>query len=109
MYRVIIITTLILFVAVEAFLLYEIEEHYWVIPAFIMFNIAVVFLLTRYIIIRAFVFSFGQQWIVNREVSDLNGKYCTQYGVLFKRVRNGITDNMLTSEYNEVDYTDYRR
>lgn len=70
------VVVLLLFIGAEACLFVFLEEHYWIIPTFIMFNMIVTFILVRYVVIRAFVFSFAQKWIVKAEIKDLNSKYC---------------------------------
>ena len=102
-------TFLAVFLVAEVALFHTLEEHYWIIPVFISFNVLVTFILTRYLVVRAFVFSFGQKWLVDREIRDLNGKYCTQYEKHFKSLKKAIETLMVKKEYQEVEHDQYKQ
>ena len=53
-----------IFMVIEIALVLAIEDHYWIIPTVIFFNILVTFLVAKYFVISTFVFSFGQKWVV---------------------------------------------
>ena len=63
------------FIGVEVVLVYfyyYLEQHYWLIPAFIFFNVLVTWLVLKYLVLKSFLFSYGQKFIVNRELKGLN-------------------------------------
>ena len=59
-------------VASGASLILFFEEHYWLIPAFILFNVVVSWFLIKELVLKSFLFSFGQSFITNRELRILN-------------------------------------
>ena len=60
------------FVALEFALLYYLEEHYWLIPAFVLFNVVASLFILKYLVLKSFLFSYSQSFIVNRELKGLN-------------------------------------
>ena len=52
------------------------EDHYVAIPAFILINILLSWYLLKNIILKSFLFSYGQSFITNRELRSLNERYC---------------------------------
>ena len=48
------------------------EDHYWLIPAFILFNVLMSWCLIKELVLKSFLFSFGQSFITNRELRGLN-------------------------------------
>lgn len=48
------------------------EDHYWLIPAFILFNVIMSWFLVKELVLKSFLFSFGQSFITNRELRILN-------------------------------------
>ena len=60
------------FVALEFALLYYLEEHYWLIPAFVIINIISSLFILKYLVLKSFLFSYSQSFIVNRELKGLN-------------------------------------
>ena len=48
------------------------EDHYWLIPVFILFNVLMSWFLIKELVLKSFLFSFGQSFITNRELRGLN-------------------------------------
>ena len=48
------------------------EDHYWLIPAFILMNVLISWVLVKELVLKSFLFSFGQSFITNRELRMLN-------------------------------------
>ena len=47
------------FVAIEVALLYYLEEHYWLIPAFIIINVICSLFILKYLVLKSFLFSYS--------------------------------------------------
>lgn len=60
-------------------LIFWFEEHYWLLPAFIIANVLISWFLLKEIIFKSFLFSYGQGFITNHEIKSLNERYCDQY------------------------------
>ena len=48
------------------------KEHFWLIPIFIMCNVLASWWLLKNLVLKSFVFSYGQSFITNRELKSLN-------------------------------------
>ena len=48
------------------------EEHYWLVPAFILFNVLTSWVLLKHLVLKSFLFSYGQGFITGRELAGLN-------------------------------------
>jgi len=55
-----------------AVLIFYFEDHYWLIPAFFLFNVLVSWAVIKHLILKSFLFSYGQSFITNRELRSLN-------------------------------------
>ena len=56
----------------EVALVYYLEQHYWLIPAFIFLNVLVSWVILKYLVLKSFLFSYAQGFIVGRELKVLN-------------------------------------
>ena len=66
------------------------KEHYWLIPAFILLNVLLSWYLLKNIILKSFLFSYGQSFITNRELKSLNERYCEQYSEVLMKVKRVV-------------------
>jgi len=48
------------------------EEHYWLGPALFLFNVLLSWVLVKQLVLKSFLFSYGQSFITNRELRSLN-------------------------------------
>ena len=74
-FRIAIVLLIAVFIALEiglVYFYYYLEQHYWLIPAFLFFNILVTWLALKYLVLKSFLFSYGQKFIVNNELKSLN-------------------------------------
>ena len=74
-FRIAIVLLLAVFIGLEVGLVYfyyYLEQHYWLIPAFLFFNVLVTSLALKYLVLKSFLFSYGQKFIVNNELKSLN-------------------------------------
>ena len=56
---------LVLFFAVEFLFAWYLEEHYWLIPAVLAFNVFMTWLLTNTLILRAILFPYSSGLITS--------------------------------------------
>ena len=70
--RIVVLIIFIFFAVLEFHLIYYLDEHYWLIPAFVCLNVIVSWCLLKYIVLKSFLFSYAQGFIVNRELKLLN-------------------------------------
>ena len=66
------------------------EAHLAAIPVFILVNVLLSWYLLKNIILKSFLFSYGQGFITNRELKSLNERYCEQYQVVLEKVKGVI-------------------
>ena len=66
------IVVLTVAISLSALLIYEYEEHYWLFPVFVLINILLSWILLKEIILKSFLFSYGQNFITTRELRSLN-------------------------------------
>ena len=59
-------------ISLSTLLIYEYEEHYWLFPMFVLINILISWILLKEIILKSFLFSYGQNFITSRELQSLN-------------------------------------
>ena len=71
-FSAVIIVILALFAVLEVALFNFLDQHYWLIPAFIGLNVFISWLLLKHVILKSFIFAYGQSFIVNRELKTLN-------------------------------------
>lgn len=67
------------------------EEHLALLPAFILINVLLSWYLLKNIILKSFLFSYGQSFITNRELKSLNERYCEQYSEVLNKVKDVIS------------------
>ena len=60
------------FGALEYALIMYLERHYWLIPTFVLFNMAASWVLVKHVVLKSFLFSYAQSFITNRELKSLN-------------------------------------
>lgn len=56
----------ILFLALEFFMWWFLEQHYWLIPAVLVFNVFGTWLLTNTLILRGIVFPYSSSLITSQ-------------------------------------------
>jgi len=48
------------------------EGHFWLIPVFIFINVLICWWLLKNLVLKSFLFSYGQDFITSRELKSLN-------------------------------------
>ena len=74
-FRISVVLLIAGFIALEVALIYFytwLEQHYWLIPVFLFTNVLVTWVVLKYLVLKSFLFSYGQKFIVNRELKILN-------------------------------------
>ena len=75
------------------------EDHFAVIPVFILINVLLSWYLLKNIILKSFLFSYGQSFITNRELKSLNERYCEQYSEVIIKVKKVIQQYMVQEDH----------
>ena len=75
------------------------EDHLAVIPVFILINVLLSWYLLKNIILKSFLFSYGQSFITNRELKSLNERYCEQYSEVIIKVKKVIQQYMVQEDH----------
>jgi hypothetical protein len=63
---------LLAFFAAEFCFAWYLEQHYWLIPAVLFFNVAITWLVTNRILLQAIVFPYSNSVIVDQVTKQLN-------------------------------------
>ena len=63
---------LVLTVPPAAFMVFYFEDHFWLIPVFFLVNVLLSWILIQNLVLKSFLFSYGQSFITNRELQSLN-------------------------------------
>ena len=71
-FRLFSIVVMAVAISLSTLLIYEYEEHYWLFPVFVLINIFLSWILLKEIILKSFLFSYGQNFITSRELQSLN-------------------------------------
>lgn len=48
------------------------EGHFWLIPVFVLINVLICWWLIKNLVLKSFLFSYGQDFITSRELKSLN-------------------------------------
>ena len=72
LFRIVVGLIIGVFAALEVALVYYLEQHYWLIPAFVLLNLLVSWVILKYLVLTSFLFSYAQGFIVGRELKVLN-------------------------------------
>ena len=75
------------------------EDHFAVIPGFILINVLLSWYLLKNIILKSFLFSYGQSFITNRELKSLNERYCEQYQEVIIKVKKVIQQYLVQEDH----------